>query len=203
MLRKNEYVLPPERLFIASGMLVFCYAQPGSSVWAMPLSVPNDNSSVYSGDVNYPTPTSNSGEIEFGPLTHEHISDFLDAPIYHHAFCEGALHSGWSHEAWTPEWEKILERDWGKVTVNSVPWGLSGDALPHLWPLYVRDGQVIDAISRLIVATRTEEDLQVMPKHWMLLGTSSGNTSCRFVAWRWVELFLHGDYGGFVFGQAR
>lgn len=162
MLRKNEYVLPPEDLFIASDMLIFCYTQPGSSVWGMPLSVPNDNPPVYSGDVNYSTPTSDSGEIEIGPLSHERLSDFLDALIYNHAFCGGSLHGGWSHEVWTLEWEKILERDWDKVAVKSVRWGLTGDTLPRLWPLYVRDGQAIDAISRLIVATRTEKDLRVI-----------------------------------------
>jgi len=48
------------------------------------------------------------------------------------------------------------------VEVRSVPFGTSPDAGERRWPLYIRDGQVIDWFQQFFVATRQAEDLDAI-----------------------------------------
>lgn len=92
-------------------------------------------------------------------LSHERISDYLDALTYAHAFAYGAAFGGRSEPIEERQKAK-LELHWQQLPLRSVPWGLYPDAFPRYWPIYVRPYQAIWSGSEFLVAAGTQGDFE-------------------------------------------
>lgn len=160
MTRMSEYLLPVQRLFVSSDLLVFCIAQPGAQCWAIPLAnIVEGNPPVHDGEMSAPLVSSDPPAIELRMLTHAHLSDFLDALTSHHAFCGGAVHGGHSREPADQHRVSLVRQQWRQVVIKSDPWGIVPSSVPPRWSLYVREGQMIDWTDKFWVAVQTTIDL--------------------------------------------
>jgi hypothetical protein len=139
---------------LQSGALVFCVENQEVLYWGVRhASLDEDNPPVhfaFSEDV---------GEDLAWEMSHERLSDFLDALTYAHAFAGGAVHGGASHEEADEQRVALLRRHWREVEIRSVRWGLVSNSGERRWPLYVRKGQAIDWLQDFSVAARTVEDV--------------------------------------------
>lgn len=160
MTRRSEHFLPPQKLIVRSDALVFCVENQSICYWAVrrasldqadpPVSVASsgDEQSVWEGDL----------ALEW-KQSHDHVSNFLDALTYTHAFAGGAVHGGVSHEQPDDRRVTLVKQHWQRTVIRSNPFYLEHDAFDRRWPIYVREGQAIDWMLRFAVAARKTDDL--------------------------------------------
>lgn len=97
MMRLNHPLLGPAEWVLRPDALIFCAENQGTSYWAI---LREDLRRVNPPVVQaWALPDWHMSETS-SPLTwkpnYAHVSDFLDTLTYHHAFCGGALHGGWT-----------------------------------------------------------------------------------------------------------
>jgi hypothetical protein len=110
---------------------------------------------------NPPVYTAWNGEELDWKVSHEKLSDYLDALSYFHALYGRALHGGVANERVTAAKEEVLQQHWKRIEIKSVPLYLVHDSELPSWPIYIREGQVLGWYREvvLVVASRTHEDL--------------------------------------------
>lgn len=149
-----EGLASPDDLFIQTEALVFVFENQGIYVrGVLRADLSREDPPVYLVE--------HDDESAVWKLTQEHLSDYLDALSYFHAFsgrgrCTASVYRPMGER----ERYALLARHWHKVEINSVPLYVHHDAAPRGWPIYVREGQALDWYTNLLVAAaRTREDL--------------------------------------------
>ncbi len=150
--RVREAFLAPHEIFLHSDAMIFCVENQAVLYWSIRReSVGKANPPVY---VAY-----NQGSDLSWSMSHDHLSDFLDALTYAHAFAGGAVHGGVSVERIDEHRTALLAKNWQRITVNSLPWGLMPQEGLRLSSFFIRQGQAIDPVLEYWAATQSEEDL--------------------------------------------
>jgi hypothetical protein len=156
----RDTLLAPQELTFHSDALVFCTENQSVLYWAiLQQSLAEDNPPVHFAEVTW---GQSNDQPEIGPwqMSHERVSDFLDALAYGHAFAGGALHGGRSHEPVDERRVELLQQNWQQVKIRSVRWGFIPDPVAERsWPLYIRDGQAIDWFWHFSAAVHAPNDL--------------------------------------------
>lgn len=150
-----ENLLNPKECFIHFGHLVFCIENQAVLLWGIPLDTLNqDDPPVYY--------TYNHEKTAEWKLSHKHLTNFLDALFYSHAFAGGAVHGGYCPIAFdgAPESEFLIRQHYQKIQLESVHWGfIPSPNLPQ-WTLFIDDGIAIDVSSTVLwTASGTEKAL--------------------------------------------
>lgn len=160
MTRRVQRLLPPQKLIMRSDALVFCVETQSICYWAIrravlgwadpPVSIASsgDEGSVWEGHLDLDWEES-----------HEHVSDFLDALTYTHAFAGGAAHGGRSNEQPGDRRIALVKQHWQRIEIRSNPFYLEHDAIDRRWPIYGCKGQAIDWMFRFVVAVQKMADL--------------------------------------------
>ena len=150
-----ENLLNPKQCFIHFGHLIYCIENQAVLLWGIPLDTLNqDDPPVY-----YTYNNENNAEWK---LSHKHLTIFLDALYYSHAFAGGAVHGGYCHIApdKAPASEFHMRQHYQKVQLESVHWGLIPSPNLPQWTLFVGEGIAIDVSSTdLWAASNTEKAL--------------------------------------------
>lgn len=151
----QEVIFMLEEVKIWNTGLVFCIENQGVFYWAV------QQEEMYLD--NPPVWYAYNEEVFLGwNLSHTHLSHFLDALAYHQAFSGGARHGAISQNRPTQKQIDLIQHNWRKRDIESVPWGIYPDAYPrpHCWSIYTSPGQAIDiGVFALYVATQNTEDI--------------------------------------------
>jgi hypothetical protein len=143
----SQTLLRPSEMFWHSNGLVICIENQGVCYWGISRSeLWQDNPPV---QYIYNEPDS-----DWLP-SHRHLSDFLDYIVYWHVLAGGAPHGGYGRGRRSAPDRAILQSDWQRIELASVPAGIRPEAGFATWPLYVRDGCIVDGFWFPGIAAKT------------------------------------------------
>ena len=161
--RSREHLILPDARFTFPDAVVICIENQGTLFWAiLRESLADPDPPVYSSDVIW---SDDSDTPNVGPrrLSHERVSDFLDALVLAHTFAKGAVHGGYA-QSYTYGHRDLRQEiaDSGKYAervIKSVPWGIIPDTMERRWPVFVGNGTIVDCMWSLWVAANSDEKL--------------------------------------------
>ncbi|GCE28541.1 hypothetical protein KDA_40250 [Dictyobacter alpinus] len=142
---RNQSLVGPDQLVVRSDALIFCFENQAVYSWAIRHEdLDKANPPVVGA---YSLPDWEWGDVD-APLiwmpSYTHVSDFLDTLTYHHAFCGGAIHGGYTNSLRQQEFQQAwLEQQWQCRTVGPMVFGLVDEFSGAFPPLYIRNGQAL------------------------------------------------------------
>lgn len=147
LLGPAEFVLRPDAL-------IFCVENQGTSYWAIRREdLEQTNPPVVKAWALPNWEMSETASPLIWEPNHAQVSDFLDTLTYHHAFCGGALHGGWTGAIHPQESQyRWLEQHYQRKPVAPMVIGLVDDYDEDL-PFYVRPGQALFCGEGPLIAT--------------------------------------------------
>jgi hypothetical protein len=152
---RERLTLPDERLIFPDAVVI-CIENQGTIFWSiLRESFAAPDPPVYFGDVIW---SDDNDTPSVGPwrLSHERVSDFLDALVLAHTFAKGASHGAYAepytYENRNLQHEVAISGKYTEKVIRSVPWGITPDAMERRWPVFVGDGVIIDCSWGLWVA---------------------------------------------------
>lgn len=149
LIAESNALFGPPTIKIQSGMLLIACENQGVYFWGIRLAdLPAADPPIYWSYSSYPLE-----DLAWEP-SHPHLSDFLDAFTYMHAFYGGANYSGQPDR--TANWAGLQQ--WQQIAIPGVPMWYTPDSPIPEWIIYTQPGQAIDSEIKAIAA-RTSEDL--------------------------------------------
>ena len=160
--RSRERLILPDARFTFPDAVVICIENQGTIFWAIlreSLAAPDPP--VYFGEAAWDDDDTPS--VGAWRLSHEHVSDFLDALVLAHTFAKGAAHG--AHALPYTYGHRDLRQevaDSGKYAervIRSVPWGIVPDTMERRWSVFVGNGVIVDCSLGIWVATNSDEKI--------------------------------------------
>jgi len=157
----RDYLILPDRRLVFSDAVVFAVENQGTIYWSiLSESLADPNPPVYFGDVNWGA-GDDTPSIDSWRLSHERVSDFLDALVLAHTFAKGAPHGAYA-QSYTYGHRDLRREIAGsekcaEKVIRSVLWGVVPDDMERHWSVFVGDGVVIDCSLGVWIAANSDD----------------------------------------------
>jgi hypothetical protein len=158
--RSRENLILPDVRLIFPDAVTICVENQGTIFWSiLRESLADVDPPVYFGDVDWST-GDDTPSVGAWRLSHERVSDFLDALVLAHTFAKGALH-GACAQSYTYG-HRDLRREiagsekYAEKVIRSVLWGVVPDDMERRWSVFVGDGVVIDCSLGVWIAANSD-----------------------------------------------
>ncbi|HEY1387206.1 MAG TPA: hypothetical protein VGF38_01580 [Ktedonobacterales bacterium] len=160
MNKVRDSLARPERCFVLSDGLVFCFENQAVFYWAIPMALLHEPDPPVSMAATRWTPEGKP-QVDRWEQTHPHLSVFLDELTCKHALLGGAVCGGVSQPmpldaALTSQ----LEKYWHKVTVTPMFYGLMPEVDFDVPSVYIRDSRAFYWWDEYYVAAGSTQALE-------------------------------------------
>lgn len=156
--RSNDILLDPQEVFEHYDHIVFGVENQAVMFWGIARDELDNEDPPVQFIYN------ESDDTKWKP-SHSHLSDFLDALLYHHAFAKGAIHGASINVAKDriDNTIELVKHNYSALQLDSSPWGMvPPEDAP--WTLYIKPGIAIDVSFitdvGLFATSQAEESLQ-------------------------------------------
>jgi hypothetical protein len=162
----RDYLILPDERLVFSDAVVIAVENQGTIYWSiLRESLSDPDPPVHFAEIDW---SDGSDTPSVGPwrLSHERVSDFLDALVLAHAFAKGAVHGAdapISANDLNNLMRKIaISAQWTEIVIRSVPWSIIPDGMERRWSVFVGDSVVIDCSFGLLIAANSDDKIDAV-----------------------------------------